>query len=364
MTHTRRSFLQYSALLGASAITSPLAGLATPFPDKKLGVALVGLGGYATNQLAPALMQTRNIELRGIVTGTPSKIPVWVEKYKIPEKNVYNYETFDRIADNKDIDVIYVVLPNSMHAEYTIRAAKAGKHVICEKPMAVSVKEGQAMIDACKQAGRQLAIGYRLHYDPFHLEMMRLTREKTFGAVKLVEASDGFRAGDPNQWRLKHALSGGGPLMDVGIYAIQGARYTVGEEPLAVTAQEFPKTMPEKFKDVEESLSWQLYFPSGAIAHSFSTYAAGVNRLYAAAEKGWYEVNNAFGYGGQIGRTSKGPMEIQHINQQAAHMDGVALSIINNTPNIVPGEEGLRDMKVIEAIYASIAAGGKKIPIS
>ncbi|MGX5818800.1 Gfo/Idh/MocA family protein [Chitinophaga lutea] len=364
MMHSRRDFLQYSALIGASAITAPLAGFAGISQQKKLGVALVGLGGYATRQLAPALQQTQHIELRGIVTGTPSKIPQWVEKYRIPEKNIYNYETFDRIADNKDIDVVYIVLPNSMHAEYTIRAAKAGKHVICEKPMAVNVREGQAMIDACKKAGRQLAIGYRLHYDPFHLEMMRLSREKTFGEVKLVEASDGFRAGDPNQWRLKRALSGGGPLMDVGIYAIQGARYTVGMEPAWVSAQEFPKTDPQKFRDVEESLSWQLHFPNGAIANSFSTYITNVNRLYAAAEKGWFEINNAFGYAGQQGRTSAGPMTFTHINQQAAHMDGVAKAILENRPNNVPGEEGLRDMKVIEAIYASIAAGGKQVKIS
>lgn len=364
MAHTRRDFLQYSALAGAVALTAPLAGFAGPFQNKKLGVALIGLGNYATNQLAPALQQTQHIELRGIVTGTPSKIPVWVEKYKIAEKNIYNYDNFDKIADNKDIDVVYIVLPNSMHAEFTIRAAKAGKHVICEKPMAVSVKEGQSMIDACKKAGKQLAIGYRLHYDPFHLEMMRLSREKVFGEVKLVEASDGFRAGDPAQWRLKHALSGGGPLMDVGIYAIQGARYTVGLEPEYVTAQGFPKTDPVKFKDVEESLAWQLYFPNGAIANSFSTYITNVNRLYAAAEKGWFEVNNAYGYRGQQGRTSQGPMQITPINQQAAHMDGVAKAILENRPNNVPGEEGLRDMKVIEAIYASIAAGGKKVKIS
>lgn len=359
MTHSRRKFLQYSALVGASAFTAPLAGLSLPRQNRKLGIALVGLGGYATNQLAPALLQTQNIELRGIVTGTPSKIPTWVEKYKIQDKNIYNYENFDKIADNKDIDAVYIVLPNSMHAEFTIRAAKAGKHVFCEKPMAVSVKEGLAMIDACKKANRQLAIGYRLHYDPFHMEMMRLSREKVFGKVKFVEASDGFRAGDPNQWRLKHALSGGGPLMDVGIYAIQGARYTVGEEPLFVTAQGFPKTEPEKFKDVEESLAWQLYFPGGAIANSFSTYVTGVNRLYAGAESGWFEVNNAYGYGGQQGRTSKGPMEIKHINQQAAHMDGVAKAILENRPNNVPGEEGLRDMKVIEGIYEAISTGKK-----
>lgn len=361
MFHSRRKFLEYSAYMGAGALTLPLSGLAIPSSQqKKLGIALVGLGGYATNQLAPALLQTKHIELRGIVTGTPSKIPVWLEKYKIPEKNVYNYDNFDTIANNKDIDAVYIVLPNSMHAEFTIRGAKAGKHVICEKPMSVSVKEGQEMIDACKKANKQLAIGYRLHYDPFHLEFIRHSREKVFGKVLAVEASDGFRAGDPNQWRLKKALSGGGPLMDVGIYAIQGIRYTLGEEPIAVTAQEFPKTMPEKFKDVEESLAWQLYFPGGAISNSFSTYTSNVNRLYAAAEKGWFEINNAFGYSGRQMRTNKGPLDIKPINQQAAHMDGVALSILENKPaNNVSGEEGLRDMKVIEGIYEAIASGKK-----
>lgn len=361
MFTSRRKFLEYSAVLGAGALVLPTRGLALGSQQKKLGIALVGLGSYATNQLAPALMQTQYIELRGIVTGTPSKIPTWIEKYKIPEKNIYNYDNFDSIRDNKDIDIVYIVLPNSMHAEYTIRAAKAGKHVICEKPMAVNVKEGQAMIDACRKAGRQLAIGYRLHYDPFHMEIMRMSREKTFGKVLAVEASDGFRAGDPNQWRLKHALSGGGPLMDVGIYAIQGVRYTIGEEPIAVTAQEFPKTMPEKFVDVEESLAWQLYFPGGAVSNSFSTYTSGVNRLYAAAEKGWFKIENAFGYSGQQASTSKGPLDIKPINQQAAHMDGVALSVLENKPhNNVSGEEGLRDMKVIEGIYAAIASGKKE----
>src|SRR6187399_1964539 len=206
--------------------------------DGKLGIALVGLGNYAGGQLAPALLQTGNCYLAGIVTGTPSKIPVWKEKYNIPDKNIYNYETFDSIKDNPDIDVVYVVLPNGMHAEYTIRAAKAGKHVLCEKPMEVSVKKCEQMIEACAKAKRKLAIGYRCQFMPHHQEMVRLAREKVFGAVKLIEASFGFRIGDPKQWRLRHDLAGGGALMDVGIYALQGARYVSGEEPIEVFAME------------------------------------------------------------------------------------------------------------------------------
>jgi predicted dehydrogenase len=355
---TRRHFLQMSSM---AAISAPFIKYMPR--DKPLGLALVGLGGYATNQLAPALEQTKYIKLKGIVTGTPAKIPVWQEKYKIPDANVYNYQNFDDIAKNKDIDVVYIVLPNSMHAEYVIRAAQAGKHVICEKPMSVSVAEAEQMIAACKKAGKQLAIGYRLHFDPYNLEMVRLSREKVFGKVKLVESSDGFTAGDPNQWRLKKALAGGGPLMDVGIYALQGSRYVIGEEPITVTAQTFPKTLPEKFKEVEESLSWQLEFPGGAIANSFTTYAANVGRLFASAERGWFELDPAYGYNGLQGKTSKGPISFPPMNQQAAHMDGVAKSILTNTQNIVPGEEGLRDMKIITAIYEA-AESGKKIKLS
>ena len=150
---SRRKFL-YD--LGLASLSVPLISLGIKCTDDKesnpetmndknkkagkLGIALVGLGNYAGGQLAPALLQTGNCYLAGIVTGTPSKIPVWKEKYNIPDKNIYNYDNFDCIKDNPDIDIIYVVLPNTMHAEYTIRAFEAGKHVICEKPMALRLK--------------------------------------------------------------------------------------------------------------------------------------------------------------------------------------------------------------------------------
>src|SRR5574339_394569 len=194
----------------------------------KLGIALVGLGGYAGGQLAPALQQTENCYLAGIVTGTPSKIPVWKEKYNIPDKNVYNYENFDSIKDNPDIDIVYVVLPNNMHAEYTIRAAKAGKHVICEKPMALSVQDCDKMIKACRDAGKSLSIGYRLHFEPYNLEMVRLGTKKVYGNIKKITAGFGFMIGDHNQWKLKKDMAGGGTMQDLGIYCVQGICYTSG----------------------------------------------------------------------------------------------------------------------------------------
>lgn len=362
---SRRRFLMN---VGASALVLP--GLTDAFgnpieseprQNRKLGIALVGLGGYSKNQLAPALQQTQNCRLAGIVTGTPAKAEEWTKKYDIPKANVYDYKTFERIADNKDIDVIYVVLPNSMHEEFVVRAAQAGKHVICEKPMAITPKACQNMIDACKKAGKQLAIGYRLHYEPFTQEVMRLGQQKVFGPIKFIESSDAFRIGDPNQWRMKKEMAGGGALMDVGIYAIQGVRYVTGEEPISVTAQFSPKTEPQKFKDIEETLFWQFQLPSGAVSNSSTSYTAGVERLYASCQDGWFELSPAFGYGPLKGRTSKGPIEKPVVNHQAMHMDGVCKDLLDGKqlPNHVTGEEGLRDVRLLQAIYRAAETGRK-----
>lgn len=363
MNYSRREFLSKVGI-GSALLTLPsFSTLANPFTqsNKKLGIALVGLGNYSTNQLAPALQQTKNCYLAGIVTGTPEKAEKWKKQYNIPDGNIYNYENFDRIADNKSIDVVYVVLPNSMHHEYTIRAAKAGKHVFCEKPMAVSVKECQEMIDACKKAGVRLFIGYRLHSEPFNQAAMKFRTQPEVGALKIVESEMGFKIGDPTQWRLKKSLAGGGAMMDVGIYAIQGARYSIGAEPIAVTAQEF-KTDPVKFKEVDETIYWQMEFPGGVTSNSATSYATHVERLYIGAENGWFELSPAFGYGPLKGRTNKGDLNLPIVNHQAAQLDDFANCLFEKCESNASGEEGMRDMKVIEAIYKSIQTG-KKVKI-
>jgi predicted dehydrogenase len=328
----------------------------------KLGIALVGLGNYATNQLATALQQTEHCYLAGIVTGTASKIPFWKEKYNIPDKNIYTYDNYDSIKDNHDIDIIYVVLPNNMHAEYTIRGFAAGKHVICEKPMAITVEDCGKMITASKKAGKLLSIGYRLHFEPYNLEMVRLGTQKVYGNLKTLSGGFGFRAG-PSQWRLTQKFAGGGPLMDVGIYVIQGMCYTSGMEPIAVTALEGKKTDLERFKEVEQSLTWQFEFPGGLIGEGSTSYNDSMNYLKADAEKGAFELTSAYNYNGQKGNTPAGPMNFPQVNQQAKQMDGFALSVKNKQPSIVPGEMGRRDVKYLQAIYEAMRTG-KKIKIA
>ena len=213
----------------------------------KLGVALVGLGYYSTDLLAPALSQTKNCYLAGIVTGTPAKAEAWKQKYAIPDKNIYNYQNFDQIANNPDIDVVYVVLPPSMHMEYTVRAANAGKHVWCEKPMAISEKECAAMIDACNKNKRSLAIGYRLHHEPNTQEYRRIIGQKLLGNVKKLDCAAGYRDNRTDHWKQKREM-GGGVLYDMGVYSIQGARLGSGMEPIRIISAVTSTTRPEIYK--------------------------------------------------------------------------------------------------------------------
>lgn len=361
--YSRRKFLAKAtagaALLSAAPNISSFATPTAPYQGKKLRVALIGLGYYAEHRLAPGLVESKYCELAGIVTGTPAKAEKWKAKYNIPDKNIYNYENFDKIADNKDIDMIYVVLPNSMHKDFVIRGAKAGKHCITEKPMALNAKEAEEMIAACKKANVKLYVGYRLHFEPFTMELKRMVKANELGKIKVIEAADGFKAGDPTQWRLKKALAGGGAMYDVGVYCIQGTRYGSGEDPISVTAQEY-KTDPVKFKEVDETIFWQMEFPSGAVANCVTSYASNTERLYVSGENGWAELRPAYGYGPLKGRTNKGDINMQHTNHQALQFDGMGQAILENKEITATGEEGLKDMKIIDAIYRSIASGKKE----
>lgn len=354
---SRRLALKQIGLASAALLAAPSIACATTAPpDKVLGVALVGLGRYSTVMLGPALKETTRCKLTAIVTGTPEKAEKWSKEYNIPQKNIYNYDTFDQIADNPDIDIVYIVLPNFMHAEYSIRAAKAGKHVICEKPMAMNSRECEDMIIACKEADRLLSIGYRLHYEAHHLEVIRMREAQEFGPINFIEASMGYHMADPKIWRLDKAKGGGGAIMDLGVYCIQAARYASGEEPIRVLAKGIVRNS-EKFKDIYETLTWTLEFPSGVIANSTTSYSSYVDRLYVSGEQGWIRLHPSFNGRGSLGETHIGKLDLPKHNQQALHMDDFATSILENKPVKVPGEEGLQDLEIVEAIVRSADTG-------
>jgi len=327
----------------------------------KVGVALVGLGYYSTDLLAPALQLTTNCYLAGIVTGTPSKADTWKEKYAIPEENIYNYENFDSIKDNPNIDAIYIVLPPSMHEEYVIRAANAGKHVWCEKPMAVTAQECQNMIDACNKNGVKLSIGYRLHHEPNTQEYRSIINEKKLGEIKSLQCAAGYQENRTDHWKQKKEM-GGGVIYDMGVYSIQGARCGTGMEPIAVIAAKTTSTRPEIYKDgLADVVEATLEFPGGVMADIKTSFAENTNFLTVPCEEGTLEMQPFSAYAGVKGTSPLG--EINHPYevpmQQAMQMDNDALSILENKPVLVPGEEGLRDIRIVEAILKSAETGEK-----
>ena len=359
--NNRRKFIK-SAAIGVGGIALGVATLPhilTKKSKKNIGVALVGLGYYSTDLLAPALQLTKHSHLAGIVTGTPEKAARWQRKYKLPDGNIYNYENMYGIANNPNIDVIYIVLPTGLHSEYAIKAANTGKHVWCEKPMARTTAECQAIINACKKNKVKLAIGYRMQHEPNTQTVIRFGKEKKYGKIKKVEAAAGYYDGRDNHWKLKKEM-GGGALYDMGVYTINAARYVTNEEPIAIINAEHSTDRPELYTEVDETTSYQLEFPSGAIAICETSFGKGMNRLHVTAEKGWYRLEPFQSYNGVKGETSDGILLNKKIaNQQAKQMDDDALSILNNTEMLVPGEDGMQDIKIVEAIYKSAAKGAR-----
>lgn len=357
--------------LGSTLATPVMGDISPPqtarYSGRKLGLALVGLGRYATQQVAVGLEQSDYWRVTGIVTGSPGKIPAWQNKWHIRDSNIFNYDNFDRIADAKDIDAVYICLPNSLHAEFTIRAAKAGKHVIVEKPMAVSIAEGERMIEACRAAGVKLAVGYRLHFNRLHQQIMEWGRLQTFGKVDYVSAIFAINVGEPDQWRLKSALSGGGCLMDVGIYCVQAARYATGAEPLSVTAQLGPVTDAVKFKEVEECMSWQMKFPGGAYMTGYTAYKNYVDELYVGAARKSYKIEPAFSYGplrGEVREENPGYLDFPHEHHQYRQMEAMGPLFLSAEPlpDSISGVEGLKDLRILMAIYKA-AQTGREIPV-
>ncbi len=331
-------------------------------PGKKMGYAIVGLGELAIHQILPAFAECDKSKPVAFVSGHPEKAHQLALRYNIDPKNIYNYENYDSIKDNPDVDVIYIVLPNSMHAEYTIRGLQAGKHVLCEKPMATTPAECQAMIDAGRKANRKLMIAYRCRYEPFNQAMIRMAHNQELGPVKIIHGDAGFNIVDPNQWRLKKAMSGGGSLMDIGIYALNAARYIAGEEPTAVNAMWYSTPGDVRFKEVEETINFQLRFPSGILANCTSDYSSAYRSSFRAiATQGYFELDPAMSYTGLRLRVNRGDdleeVMLNPVNHFAAEMEHMSTCVMEDKTPLTPGEEGLHDLTVMMAIYQACQSG-------
>ncbi len=332
-------------------------------PGERVGFAVVGLGRLALEQILPAFGEAKHAKLAALVSGTADKLKATAQHYGVPERSCYSYQTYDQIRNNPDVQVIYIVLPNGLHREYVVRGAQAGKHILCEKPMATSAAECEDMIRACKGAGRKLMIAYRMQYEPYNREMIRMIRAGELGKVKSITAENCQAQGDPTQWRQNKKLAGGGALPDIGLYCLNASRYLTGEEPVSVHASVYSTAGDPRFREVEESVSFSLQFPGGITATCYTSYAVHTSRRYRVGfTDGWAELDPAFAYEGlkmKIAKKSSDTSEdvsersVSLKNQFALEMDHMAECVRGDREPRTPGEEGLRDQRIMEAIYRS-----------
>ena len=364
MKHVNRRQFLLQTTTSALALWLPTScSSRKPYAEdpNKLGVALLGLGSYSKNRLAPALQMTQHCELRGIITGTPKKIRTWQKEYNIPDRHVYTYDTMHEIANDDAIDVIYVVTPTGTHAQFAIAAAKTGKHVWCEKPMAMTVEECQSIISACAKNKVKLSIGYRLQHEPNTQTLMSYAKHPPFGDMTRIDAQAGYAGGGGNSWRFQRKM-GGGALYDMGVYTVNGIRYATDRYPTTVISAKQYTDRPQLFQEVDETTSYVLGFDDGLLAYGKTSVGQSMNQLKVTCGSAWYELSPMQSYTGVAGKRSDGILLDRHItNQQAQQMDNDALAIQQNTPLLVPGEEGLKDMRIIEAI---IACAEKKKPVT
>lgn len=351
--------------MGGAFLKKSMAQQALVVPDppgKKLGWAIVGLGQLSIYEILPAFAKCEKSKPVAFVSGHPDKANKLAERYGINPQNIYNYQNYDTIKDNPEVDIIYIVLPNCMHAEYTIRGFQAGKHVLTEKPMACTPAECQKMIDAGRQAGKKLMVAYRCRYEPYNQEAIRIARSGELGPTQVIIADAGWNATNPDQWRLKKDLAGGGSLMDIGIYALNASRYLSGEEPTEINAMIYNAPGDARFKEVEETVNFQLRFPSGAIANCTSSYGYFQQSHYrVVGTQGYLDMDPATWYRGlrlRVGRKNTiDEIDLPVRDHFAMEMDHMSQCVMENKEPLTPGEEGLRDIRLIMAIYESAKTG-------
>ncbi|WP_379920667.1 Gfo/Idh/MocA family protein [Erythrobacter sp. R86502] len=334
-------------------------------PDS-VGFAIIGLGDYALKQIMPRVEQAKRAHISALVSGNPEKLRQVGEAYGVPPESRYSYDRFAEIAGNRAVEAVYIVLPTGLHAEWAERAFAAGKHVMSEKPMALSSAECDRMIAAGRRANRKLMIAYRCHFEPYNRKAMELMSQSAVGDLRLIRTEHSYRMGPTSpsdNWRVNRALAGGGPLEDYGIYGLQAALYLSGEMPDRISASTFRPVDDPRFTEIYAHVAAQLHFPSGASAQIVTSYdSAGLNMVETRGTTGSLLMRPATNYDGLTLTVNKGQDEKAYdpgdpTVQFARQLDHLAGAIRDNTPILTPGEMGLRDLRLIEAIYASAASG-------
>lgn len=334
---------------------------------KRVGYAIVGLGKLSAEELIPAARTSEHAYVAALVTSEEDKGEAFARAFDLTENDVYTYDEFEKLAERDDVEAVYIVLPNSMHREYVERAAKMGKHVLCEKPLSVNAGDAQAMVDACREADVLLMTAYRCQYTPEHWAARDAVQSGKLGTIRVIDSIHAHVEDDPEAWRLKMALAGGGPLPDIGLYSLNIIRFVLGEEPQWVFADLHQPEGDERFGEVEERVSWTMGFSGGVVAHCLTSYAAqSTSTLRVLGEKGSVLMDPAFDYQGLklTIEDSEGKFQpsFPAYDQFGNEFDHFAQCIREGKTPWTPGEEGVADHVVMDAIYES-ARTGKRVEL-
>jgi predicted dehydrogenase len=321
----------------------------------KKGVLLVGLGKYNSNTILNAIKKSRHCYLVGVVTNDYNKGLEWSKKHNFSNRSIYNYSNFDSIKNNATIDIVYIALPDYLHSEFTIRAAKAGKDVICEKPLAMSYAEAKNMLMVCYSSNVMLGVGYRMYFQPHHLKIIEIANSKTYGKIKSITAGFGSKLPFNSSWRFNDKEEGYGVLGDLGIYLIQATSRLLNENPKFVTSTaEFVKDT-----NIPHTVSWQFEFNNKVETSLTVSYEQKLDEIFIEFEFGWIRLNPAFSYFVK-GETHLGKLKIaSNKNYITEQIDDFAKTVINNTIPLTHAKNALYDLKLIEHIKTAYQTGNK-----
>ena len=325
---------------------------------RKIRYAVVGLGAFAQSDALPAFADAENSELVALVSGDANKRAELAQKYGV--KNLYSYQEYDELLDSGNIDAVYISVPNHLHCDYSIKAAKAGIHVLCEKPMAITVAECEKMIFAARDNQVKLMIAYRLHLEPANLQAIELVQSGQIGEPRIFTSLFTQQTGE-GDIRLDKEI-GGGTLDDIGIYCINAARYIFQDEPIAVLATT-ANNGEQRFREVAEMTSVIMRFPDDKIATFTCSFgAARIETYQVVGTEGNLRVELAYSKQGPIKHIltiDSKPQErsFEPHNQLIAEFVHFSDCILNDKEPEPAGIEGLIDVEIIQALYRSIETG-------
>lgn len=325
---------------------------------RRIGYAVVGLGNLTRNAILPAFAHSKHAKLLALVSRDSRKAAQLRARYMVPA--TYDTARFDDCLANPEISAVYVVTPPGLHEEFVVRAAAAGKHVLCEKPLAANAAQSSRMVQACRRHRVFLMTAYRKYFEPSSLYLKSFVSSGALGRLDVIHTSfsEIFNPAVAPNWLLDPSLAGGGPMMDLGVYCVNTSRWLAGEDPIEAVAQSW-RHDTGRFKDVEEGVSFRLKFPSGLLVQGSSTYSAAISSfIYVQGSKGWLSLAPAYTYEDERVVTGKiAGCSIQRrfkpFDEFALELDAFSTAILRKKQIAPDGLQGHRDMLILQAIYDS-----------